>query len=146
MAYFQHHKTCITITKFHREEILNQSKKPLDKLLPVYLHVWYTTPFIFIDWNTIFPLCGFHSLLATFLGSYPIPLASLIFWVLQGNFKFMAFCSNNWDPQMILWALHMGLSPFWSSGLYSTLRSGADVLGGHFTVLEFPVHWALHCN
>ena len=60
----------------------------------------------------------------------------LIFWDLQGNFNFIASCSNVWDPHMIFWGPLKGLG-FSISALCSTLGSGcllsitSVVLGDH---------------
>jgi hypothetical protein len=117
----------ITIPKCHGEEILDQSKteSQLGKLWTPHLHVWCQSalqisncfhPYwllladlAFTSKKNFILLGWFYSLLAAFLGRYPMALTSLTSWGIQSNFNFTASCTSTWNPHMIFWALRKGL-------------------------------------
>ena len=89
----------------HREEILDQSKTEnhQGKLQTLHLHVWRRNALqisqllsAFLTPAHFFSLGWFYFLLAAFLSSYPMALASLTSWGLQGNpgFTFTDPCSG----------------------------------------------------
>lgn len=123
------------------EEILYQSKtKTLgSKLLSLHLHGWcqslqISNSFSIRDCNRILPFGWIHFLSATFLGLYPLALASLHLGVSKAT---STSCSDGQGPHMIFWPFPKDLGHFSSSAFCSPQGSGYlhftadDMLGGH---------------
>jgi hypothetical protein len=116
----------------HSDEILDQIKtiaswanmKLYNSMSKYQKAIHLSNSFHPYDYNKLHFLGLVLLTVRSFLSRYLTALSFLTSLGLQGNFNFMAFCSNGWKPHMIFCAPYKGLGNVSISAPYGTLCAG----------------------